>query len=329
MRFAALCLCFVLLPLRLAALCEGPGFTETLSDAERAEIASAVAATPYAEGLFWTARRDGVEITLIGTMHIHDPRHDGLMVRAAPAVEAADLVLLELTAVEEALAANAILTEPERLFLMEGPTLPEMLDEETWQRLADAARARQIPAFMAAKFRPWYLALSLAMPACAMPDLIAGRRGLDHRIMDVAEGAGVPMQALEPWDTLFRIMEEGTPEEQIDMLLMSVMPDEMQSRMIVSMLDGYFAGRIAEVWETSRIAARHVPGLDTETAEALFMETQEALLDVRNLAWIPVIEEAAAEHDRLVVAVGAAHLPGELGVLRLLEAEGWVIAPLT
>jgi uncharacterized protein YbaP (TraB family) len=45
----------------------------------------------------------------------------------------------------------------------------------------------------------------------------------------------------------------------------------------------------------------------------------------RNRNWIPVIEAAALKHDRIVVAIGAAHLPGEVGVLRLLEREGWMI----
>jgi uncharacterized protein YbaP (TraB family) len=48
-------------------------------------------------------------------------------------------------------------------------------------------------------------------------------------------------------------------------------------------------------------------------------------LDQRNQNWVPVITEATQEHDNIVVAVGAAHLPGKLGLVALLEAEGWTL----
>lgn len=41
----------------------------------------------------------------------------------------------------------------------------------------------------------------------------------------------------------------------------------------------------------------------------------------RNAAWIPVIE--ATEGTTLVVAVGALHLPGETGILNLLQQQGY------
>ena len=53
-----------------------------------------------------------------------------------------------------------------------------------------------------------------------------------------------------------------------------------------------------------------------------------ALLDDRNAAWVPVIEAASARAPRLVVAAGAAHLPGEKGILAALAARGWTVEPL-
>ncbi len=325
---AALCALVCTLPLAAAAAgCGGKSLAETLTEAERAEIAGAVAATPYPRGLLWTARRDGAELRLVGTMHIHDPRNGPLIDRIAPLLDGAGLVLLELTPAEEAAVQAAMVEDPDRLFITAGPTLPDLLDDATWQALAAAARDRQIPAFMAAKFRPWYLSMSLAMPPCAMADLVAGRRGVDHAIMDAAGARGLPMAPLEPWDTLFALMERGTEAEQIEMLRLSLVPAGIQEASVVAMLDGYFAGEVAEVWEMSRIAARRVPGLDPDEADALFAELQRDLLDTRNRAWVPVIEAAAADHPVVVVAVGAAHLPGEAGVLRLLEGAGWTVAP--
>ena len=54
---------------------------------------------------------------------------------------------------------------------------------------------------------------------------------------------------------------------------------------------------------------------------------EEALMISRNRAWIPVIEEAAAQGP-VVAAFGALHLSGEDGVLNLLAKDGWTVTPL-
>ena len=93
------------------------------------------------------------------------------------------------------------------------------------------------------------------------------------------------------------------------------------------MLDSYFAGRVQEMWELSRITLRFMPDIDPAQAEASFAQVEEQILVARNHAWIPVIEAAAADNNRMVVAVGAAHLPGVNGVLQLMENAGWTITP--
>jgi uncharacterized protein YbaP (TraB family) len=55
---------------------------------------------------------------------------------------------------------------------------------------------------------------------------------------------------------------------------------------------------------------------------------EQMLLIDRNTAWIPVIDAAVTGHQNAVVAVGAAHLPGESGILNLLEQDGWTISRL-
>jgi uncharacterized protein YbaP (TraB family) len=59
-----------------------------------------------------------------------------------------------------------------------------------------------------------------------------------------------------------------------------------------------------------------------------FEMLEEEILVGRNRAWIPVIEEATQANPRVVLAAGAAHLPGEDGLLSLLAERGWTIAPL-
>jgi len=310
-----------------AALCTGTSLLDRLTPDDMARFDAAVAGIPHAEGLIFRASRGAAQIVLIGTMHIHDPRLDAIEAAVAPHLAEADLLLLEMTPAEEGALMGYMAANPDFAFITEGDTLPVLLGED-WDAVAAAARDRQIPGFVAAKSRPWYLMLSLSIPPCAMGDLIEQRRGLDHRLMTLAERRGLPMQALEPFDTLFGLFTDMPMEQQLDYLRMSVLDPELTEEMFVATLDLYFAGEIARTWELSRIALRFSPELDLAEMEQVMDQFETRLLAERNQAWIPVIEAAAARHDDIVVAAGAAHLPGDQGVLQLLEQRGWRVERL-
>lgn len=319
---------FTLVGLPAAAECTGISYLDQLDATQTAALDAAVADIPYAQGLIWQARKDDREITLAGTMHIYDRRLEPIRDALYPAVTGADLILLEATPAEERALQELMTTQPDVLFITDGPTLPELLDEDTWQLIADAVRARNVPAFMAAKMQPWYLSMVLSIPACVSDDLMAGNRGLDAMIIEDAIAADVPMQALEPYTTLFEIFQNEPIEDQIAMLRVGLGVPDQQEQIFVATLDRYFARDVGRLWELSRITMADVPGVTLQEATELFAETEQALLIDRNLAWMPVINAATAQHDSIVVAAGAAHLVGEYGLLQLLENDGWTLTRL-
>lgn len=58
-----------------------------------------------------------------------------------------------------------------------------------------------------------------------------------------------------------------------------------------------------------------------------WMQFKDALLDRRNSNWIPVIT-AQAKRKPTFFACGAGHLPGEKGVIRLLQEQGYKVEPI-
>ncbi|TNC74680.1 TraB/GumN family protein [Rubellimicrobium roseum] len=311
-----------------AAGCEGgPSLLDRLDATARAELAARGAAQPFGQGLLWSATRGEAQAVVVGTMHLFDDRHLPLSEALRPAIEAADLLLLEATPEERRALERAIVEEPARVLITEGPTLPDLLGDD-WTAMSDALRERGMPPILAAKFRPWFLLVSLSLPACAMADAQAGREGLDGLLTDAALAAGTPMAALEPWDTVFRLMEDTPEAEQIDALRAALADPGLNEEATVAMMDGYFAGRTGEILEMSRLAAEFLPEDEREGALAGAEAIEEDLLLARNRAWVPVIEEAAAANPRLVVAAGAGHLPGEEGLLQLLADRGWTVTPL-
>jgi uncharacterized protein YbaP (TraB family) len=310
------------------ALCSGPDVRSMLTDTDQAAVAQAVADTPYGQGKFFHAAKGDAQITVIGTMHLFDPRLVPLAARAAPIVAASDLLLVEAGPQEKADLMQAMATDPTLIFMPDGPTLPERMDEGTWQLIVQAAGDRGIPAILVAKMQPWYVGLTLAIPPCAIANLQSGKDGLDGMIIDQAVAAGVDVQPLEPWDTLFNLMRSAPIDMQVDQLRLTMSPPDLQVAMFATMLDSYFAGNIAELWHVSRAATHLLPNINAAEADTLFDLSEQQLLTDRNRAWIPVIEDAAANHGRITVAVGAAHLQGQTGLINLLKLAGWAITPL-
>lgn len=311
----------------LFAFCSGPSYFDGLSADATAQLQKDANKVAFGEGTVWIATKGGRAVTIVGTVHVFDPRLKPLMARIAPSVQSAKLILLEATADEEA-ALKAYMAANPALFLnADGPTLPEVLPPETWNTLMEALRARNIPPFLAAKFQPWYLIMTLSIPPCVMDDMAAGRRGLDHMIMDEAAALDVPMQALEPFDTLIDVMQNVTAQEQLDMLTLTAANIDNQQALFVGMGDSYFDGDIGALISLNRHIAQNLDGLDPAEGLAMTLEAEEAIIVRRNLAWMPVIDAATQAHSSVMLAVGAAHLPDDQGLLALLAADGWTITP--
>jgi uncharacterized protein YbaP (TraB family) len=206
------------------------------------------------------------------------------------------------------------------------PTLVEVLPPAEWEALAQAMRDRGVPPFMAARFRHWYVSMLLAVPPCAMSPAIA-EGGLDRRLIGAAEAAGVPVRALEPWDTALRIFDGMPQDAQVSMIRSTLALEDRAEDHMTTLSAAYFAEDSRMIWEFLRDLSYGLPGMSRGEVDAEFAAMEEALMSARNRAWIPVIEEAAARGP-VLAAFGSLHLSGQDGVLALLERGGWALERL-
>ncbi|PZR00679.1 MAG: TraB/GumN family protein [Cereibacter sphaeroides] len=313
------------LPARAA--CSGSNQIDALPEATRSELRALADAAPFAQGNFWQAKRGDQVITLIGTYHLDDPRHDAIMQQVDPFIEAAHLVLVEAGPQEVTELKAALARDPSLMFITDGPTLPESLPPETWEQLKQALSARGMPPFMGAKMRPAYLSMTLGVPPCASGALSGAANGLDQRIMNQAKTDNIPVAALEPFDTVFRIFSGMSDQEQLEMLEMSLAIDDQSEAMFATMTESYFAEDSRMLWELTRWQTLQTPGMDKDRVAREFALMEDRLMVRRNQSWIPVLE-AASFGGPVVAAFGALHLSGSEGVLALLERRGFTITRL-
>lgn len=307
-------------------VCEGQDLIAALSPEVRQGLRAATDAVPFATGNFWRATKGTMQVSMLGTYHLDDPRHDDLMQAIGPVLERASTLLVEAGAKEEAELMALLARDPSAILAPEGPTLAETLPDEEWQRLAQAMRDRGIPPFMASRFRAWYVTMLLSVPPCALKQAAAGN-GLDKRVIALAEAQGVPVTALEPFDTALKLFDKMDAAAQLAMIRATLALEDQAADQMATLAAVYFSQDSRMIWEYSRHAARDLPGMTPDKIEAEFAAMEEALMSARNRGWIPVIEAAAAKGP-VFAAFGALHLSGDQGVLALLQARGWAIARL-
>lgn len=327
-RIAALSLALgFLAALPSQAACVGRDLFADMDPARKAEIEAATAAIPFAKGNFWRATRGDEVITLAGTYHFDDPRHDAAMATLDPLIKGATTVLVEASPEAEKQLKADIAKDPGVMVITTGPTLNQQLPPEVWEDLSAAMTARGIPPFMTAKFQPWYVLTMLSIPPCAMAGMTEEPDGLDRRIIRVAEGAGIPVQSLEPYDTLFRIFGSLTKDELTEMLVSTLAIEPQSEDYFTTLVDSYFTGESRKAWELMRFISYDLPGYTRAQVDEEFAKMEELVAASRNRAWIPVLTEASAKGP-VFAAFGALHLSGEDGVLNLLKKEGFTVEEL-
>ena len=303
-----------------APACHGRDLITSMTAPDRAALDAVVSAAPYAQGNHWRATRGGQTIDVIGTFHIYDARMEDPLARLKPLIAIADRIYLEATDKEIAQLQQAVATRPE-LIVLQGKTLPERLPEADWQQLAAAMQARGIPAFMAAKFQPWYVSMLLGVPPCAMSALSQGATGMDHLISEAAKADNVPLVALEPYDAVFRAISALSEADQAAMIRDALRTENQSEDMLATLTATYFREDHRAIWEFARQAALKAPGADPARIDADLARLEQALVTSRNQSWVTLLDKAPGAH--LLVAVGAGHLAGDNGVLNLLAQAGF------
>lgn len=329
-RSALVALTFLTLPVSALAECIGRDLFEALAPETRAAIDEAVAQVPHQRGLLWRATRGDAEMVLVGTYHFADRRHQAILSRIAGPLADAAALYVEATPEDEERLQQALQRDPSLMFDPDGPTLPERLLPDEWARLSLAIEERGVPAVLASRMRPWYVALLLGVSPCMIETMAdPDSQGLDRMLGDLAQTMRVPIRSLEPWDTVFSLFRDLGPDQEEDMIRAALPAAEYADDYAATLTAAYFAGEVWRIWEFGRFDAYENSGLPRDTVDEQIGLAQSLLMDRRNRDWIaPLVagaESAALQDKRIVAGFGALHLPGEQGVLRLLENQGWQI----
>ena len=249
---------------------------------------------------------------LFGTMHADDPAFNPIIDRILPALNSVKTAGFEIaTSPEVAAKVTRYLTFPAEM-----PTgLYDMIGAEYFKKLVDAMQGR-MPAPIINRLRPWAAAVLLGYPKDK-----ADGKVVDDKIQQLAKKLGKQVYGLETIEEQFGIFEEMSEKQQLDMLFESL-EDIKESQ---EMMDGISAAYQQE--DMPKLLEYSINSWHLVDDKALAAYLEEAIFTKRNRLMVERMEKIMLHHSTLV-AVGAFHLPGDKGMLQLLEANGYFIIPV-
>jgi len=170
--------------------------------------------------------------------------------------------------------------------------------------------------------------MTLMLPPCAFDVVKSGKKGLDQQIAAMAQTNNLPAASLDSIDGLLTMLASDPLEKQMDDLRwsLSLNTDLAAPDLIGSVIAMYLDETIQLIWEFNTAETFKNAGEDEDKARlaALLKQAEDDLIIARNTAWAEVLTKELAETPSLV-AVGAMHLPGDQGVLNLLQNAGFTL----
>ncbi|WP_412050387.1 TraB/GumN family protein [Hoeflea sp. Naph1] len=305
--------------------CGGENLVTRLATTNPEALAKAraeAAAVPNGHGLFWKIEKPGLEPSyLLGTMHVTDPRVTRMPDAARTAFDTVDTVVIETVDILDPVKAQAaMMLKPELTMFTDGTTLTSLLNAED-AHLVEAELARRgIPLALVSRMKPWMIAGLVAQPACEIARKADGAEFLDMKIANDAKKAGKQLLGLESIGEQIEAMADLPMEFHVRGLVETIRLADLMPDIMTTMTELYLEGEIALIMPAILAAGPADAGEDVSG----YAEFEERIVLVRNRL---MAERAAPILDKgnALIAVGALHLPGQQGLVSLLEAAGYTL----
>ncbi|HEX2113338.1 MAG TPA: TraB/GumN family protein [Alphaproteobacteria bacterium] len=264
------------------------------------------------QGVLWQVARGGKPVAhVFGTIHLADPEIIALPAPVAAAFQAASSL-----SVEAILDDAASRTLAQAMALPAERNLQDLVPADVFHRAAAAAQPYGLQPVHLNRLKPWALALLITVTPDEIVRRSAGRQALDVWLTQQARAAGKTVRGLETMEEQIAVFDSLPEAEQAAFLSGAAIDIAQKQQLMAEMKEAYLRRDIAGVRQAAQKGT-------TERDRAAADKLEHAMIDERNRR---MVERMQASFDgSAFVAVGALHLPGENGVLALLERAGYSV----
>lgn len=271
----------------------------------------AAAAERFTKGLLWRIAKPGVAAShVFGTIHLADPR---VLEIAEPVLQA--LGESRSFAMETPQWGGHDLRLYEAAQYQDGRRLASIVGMETASKVRAALAPRAIPDAVLERIKPW---AALANVAVTPEDY--GDVTLDQKLLALARGRRLEIRVLEGTEEHIAVFEGIPLETQVAMLRHTLEHRDWLAGLIEPTLQAWLKRDLAGIRAVNERIAARFPRMAPhyQTFSRHLVENRSVAMAHR--LYLPL------RAGRVFVAVGAAHLYGNAGLLRLIEKQGYRVS---
>jgi uncharacterized protein YbaP (TraB family) len=271
---------------------------------------SAAPASPadYSKGRLWRIAKPGVPDSFVfGTIHVADPRVTSLPEPVVKAMAGVRLLAMEMAPAEAAASHYGDLE-----LLDDGGRLEPLIGAPAFDRVRADLTAHGTPEDVVARLKPW----------AAMMKLTWGRsrsdaRTLDENLLAAARDRRLRFVSLESIDEQVAAFDSIPIASQIALLRNAVEHRDALERMTEPTIAAWQRGDLAELARLNERFARQFPGMPPHYAELTRRIIEGRTVLMHHRLFMPL------RSGGVLVAVGALHLYGNAGLLKMLAEDGY------
>ncbi|MBV7270179.1 TraB/GumN family protein [Winogradskyella luteola] len=201
------------------------------------------------------------------------------------------------------------------MYMKDGKTLKDFVSEEDYMAIDSLFKNTMgMPVKMLENVKPFFLTAMLypKLIDCSTPN------SFEEALVDVAKEQGEDVNGLETIEEQLKVFDDIPYKAQAEDLARSAKDNmEYDRKVFAKMYRVYSKENITEMLE-----------MMTDKNQVSISKYQSILLENRNKNWVAKIGDFAKEQPTFF-GVGAAHLAGKNGVIKLLRKAGYTVTPVT
>ena len=284
----------------LSALISFAMLTPEIQETENKELADA---------LLWRISGNGLESSsyMYGTMHIGDSRILQYGDSVPMALNEVDAVYgeIDLTDIVGQMAAM-------KDMVMTGTTLKELVSEKDYKMIKARLEGTAV-GLMIDNIKPFFTMGNVAMLFFPQDEISI----IDMHLLEQGKALKKEVGGLETIQEQLAVVETLTLKEQAEMLVEMCRDFDEQKQVFKEMYEAYLKEDLNKLVEIG----------EEEMEDLSSAEFEDKLLEKRNVIMADRLN-LFMKSKSIFYAVGALHLPGENGLIKLLENHGYTVEPI-
>lgn len=275
-------------------------------------MAQTLFAAESQKGLLWQINKPGLTPSYVfGTIHSEDARVTKLppivRTRFEKASSASFEIMMDIPTMLKAASA---------MFFVGEESLDKVIDKALYTQIVNALRQYQMPAIMVKRLKPWAVVVTLSTPPNETGDF------LDFMLYKKAQQLQIPTYGLEKVEEQLAVFDDFSLADQVSLLKDTLKNLEKMPALFDKMHKLYLERDLTTLLKFS------IEEMKSDSDNLPLIDTfYKKVVDDRNIRMVKRMEKRLQEGNAFI-AIGALHLPGKKGMLKLLQDRGYSVSAI-